>query len=56
MYVHRLEVINMTNTKMLEGLYEIAKTLDPDSQTMIDKIIKRLFDFLLFLVVVISVE
>lgn len=30
----------MTNTKMLEGLYEIAKTLDSDSQAIIDKIIK----------------
>ena len=30
----------MTNTKMLEGLYEIAKTLDSDSQAMIDKMIK----------------
>ena len=30
----------MTNTKMLEGLYEIAKTLDSDSQTMIGKMIK----------------
>lgn len=30
----------MTNTKMLEGLYTLAKTLDSDSQTMIDRIIK----------------
>ena len=30
----------MTNTKMLEGLYEIAKTLDSDSQNMIGKMIK----------------
>lgn len=30
----------MTNTKMLEGLYEIAKTLDSDSQAIIGKMIK----------------
>ena len=30
----------MTNTKMLEAAYTLVKTLDSDSQTMIDKITK----------------
>ena len=30
----------MTNTKMLEAVYTLVKTLDSDSQTMIDKITK----------------
>ena len=30
----------MTNTKMLEAAYTLVKTLDSDSQTMIDKMTK----------------
>lgn len=35
----------MTNTKMLEAAYTLVKTLDSDSQTMIDSLIKTGADF-----------